>query len=75
MRYLLKQLRDYNKEVIYMIDALRLRNYDIKARLEKIELYAHNLNINCKDYMFDTYMTLLDNIATLRALLEDNEND
>ena len=71
MRYLLKQLRDYNKEVTYMIDALRLRNYDVKARLERIELDVHNLNIDCKDYAFDTFMTLLDNIATLRALLED----
>lgn len=72
MRYLLKCLRDYNKEVEYMI---AMQNYDAEARLEKIELYVHNLNIDCKDYAFDTYTKLLDNIATLKAMLEDNEND
>lgn len=70
MRYLLKQLRDYNKEVEYMI---AMQNYDIKARLEKIELYAHSLDIDCKDYAFDTYTDLLDKIATLKAMLEDEE--
>lgn len=75
MRYLLKQLRDYNKEVACMIDIIAINKDDVKARLEKIELYAHNLNIDCKDYAFGTYTSLLDNIATLKAMLEDEEND
>lgn len=73
MRYLLKQLHDYNKAVLQMIDIISTDKKDVKARLEHIELYAHNLNIDCKDYAFDAYTNLLDNIATLKALLEDTE--
>lgn len=73
MRYLLNRLRAYNKDVLYMIEIMSMKKDDIKARLEKIELYAHNHNIDCKDYAFDTYTDLLDNIATLKAMLEDEE--
>ena len=75
MRYLLKKLRDYNKDALYMIEMMNMKKDDIKVRLEKIELYAHHLNIDCKDYAFDAYTSLLDNIATLKAMLEGEEND
>lgn len=75
MRYLLKRLRDYNKEVVRMIDIVNINKEDVKARLKDIELYTNSLDIDSKDYAFDSYTDLLDNIAILHAFLnEENKN-
>lgn len=73
MRYLLKRLRDYNKDVLQLIYIISTNEQDVEARLKDIELYANNLSIDCKDYAYNTYTELLDNIATLKTMLEDEE--
>ena len=74
MRYMLKQLRDYNKEVVRMIDIVSINKDDIKARLKDIELYTYSLDIDCKDYAFNFYTALLDNIAILHTLLSEEKD-